>query len=328
MDGPGLFPTSLQPLEGGFSGETFLGETSGETSGEQVVARIYGGRSLARGPLAPEVDAAVLELVRGLLPVPRVLEVRRGDDASGLPGLLLTTRLPGERLDLLLPDLDPARRRQVGAGLGVLLGRLGHLAQPRAGLFVDLGLAPTELPPELRDLPSWVEHHDERLRAVLDPGLVDALGGVVDDVQDLLDEDRRHVLVHGDLNPKNLLVDPDTLEVTGLVDWEFAHAGSPYADLGNLLRLDRDPVLVDAVLGAYRDFMPAVPGDLLDRARSADLFALVDLAVRPESTTVVLAARDVLTAIARAGDVRTGLDARTGRGIDSRGARSLPESQT
>ncbi len=299
------FPTSLQPLAGGFSGETFLAGAAGE----QTVIRVYGGRSAQRGPLAPEVDAAVLELVRGLLPVADVLEVRRGDPESDLPGLLVTSRLPGERLDLLLPVLTDDQRAVVGARLGTLIGRLGHLAQPRAGLFSDRGLAPQELPEHLRDLPAWLRWHAGQLGAEL----ADQLGPVVEDAQDLLDEQRRTCLVHGDLNPKNLLVDPATLEVTGLVDWEFAHAGSPYADLGNLLRFDREPVFADAVLAAYRAFMPSTPDpvtpdpvspdDLLDRARAADLFALIDLAARAEDNEVVLRARELLAAIGRSGDL-------------------------
>ena len=58
--------------------------------------------------------------------------------------------------------------------------------------------------------------------------------------------------MHSDLNPKNLLVDPDTLEVTGLLDWEFAHAGLPVTDLGNLLRFDRDPAFAERGPGGLR----------------------------------------------------------------------------
>ncbi len=39
------------------------------------------------------------------------------------------------------------------------------------------------------------------------------------------------VLVHGDFGPNNMLLDPDTFEVTGLVDWEWAHPGDPIEDL-------------------------------------------------------------------------------------------------
>jgi aminoglycoside phosphotransferase len=39
------------------------------------------------------------------------------------------------------------------------------------------------------------------------------------------------VLVHGDFGPNNVLLDPATFTVTGLLDWEFAHLGDPVEDL-------------------------------------------------------------------------------------------------
>ncbi len=39
------------------------------------------------------------------------------------------------------------------------------------------------------------------------------------------------VLVHGDYGPQNLLLDPATLEITGILDWEWAHAGDRVEDL-------------------------------------------------------------------------------------------------
>jgi hypothetical protein len=180
------FPTSLVPLAGGDSGETFLAEVAGE----QTVVRFYGPRSAHRGPLAPEIDAAVLELVRGLVPVPEVLEVRRADLDAGQPGLLIVSRLPGERLDLLRPTLPDDQLARVGTALGTLAGRLGHMVQPRPGLFTDLSLTLAAQPRELRDLPAWVEFHSQGLEYAL----VEDLRRVADDAQDLLDDERRACL--------------------------------------------------------------------------------------------------------------------------------------
>ena len=128
---------------------------------------------------------------------------------------------------------------QMGA-LGTLLGRLAHVALPRAGLFHDPDLGIDPMPEVMRDLTLWTERAVPDLTGWDDADLV-ALRSLAADAQGLLDGAvLRTCLVHSDLNPKNVLVDPATLEVTGLVDWEFAHAGSPYADLGNLLRHDRD----------------------------------------------------------------------------------------
>ena len=288
---------SLTPLPGGWSGQTFLAETEGE----RQVVRIYPpGSGGERGDRAPEVDAALLRLVRGLLPVAEVVEVRAARPETDEPGLLVTTYLPGERGDLLLARLDDAGAARMGRAVGEVAARLGGMPVLGFGPFVD---------PDLRvgvfdgadDLPAWVEHHRPVLGHWATRDL-DALGEVAADAQDLLDSVERRCVVHGDLNPKNLLLDPETLEVTGVLDWEFAHAGHPATDLGNLLRLDRRPAYVEGVLDAYA----ARLGDTVERltglARAADLWALVVLAGRRGQNPVATRADDLLLGIARAGD--------------------------
>jgi aminoglycoside phosphotransferase len=39
------------------------------------------------------------------------------------------------------------------------------------------------------------------------------------------------VLVHGDYGPNNVLISPDSGQVTGVLDWEWAHPGTPIEDL-------------------------------------------------------------------------------------------------
>ena len=143
--------------------------------------------------------------------------------------------------------------------------------------------------------------HDEAL-AHWSPDELDGLREVAADAQALLDTVGRFCLVHSDVNPKNVLVDPDSLEVTGLLDWEFAHAGHPYTDLGNLLRFDRQPAFIEAVLEAYVARHGGTPADALAMARAADLWALVDLASRRGQNPVAARAHDLLLTIARAGD--------------------------
>lgn len=288
----------IEPLAGGLSGETWLTEVAGE----RAVVRIYAGRSRQRGPAASETDAALLGWLAGLLPVPRVLEVRRGDPEADLPALLVTSYLPGELLEDLLPALDDAGLERVGGELGTLLGRLAHVALPRAGLFHDHELGIDPMPEPLSDLPRWVEYHAPALTGWAEEELT-GLRKVAEDAQARLDEVPRTCLVHSDMNPKNILVDADTLAVTGLLDWEFAHAGSPYSDLGNLLRFERKPAFADTVLAAREAFVPDPRPDALDLARAADLFALVDLAGRAEENPVAARAADLLRTVARAGDL-------------------------
>lgn len=285
---------SLEPLPGGWSGETFV---AGLPGGERQVVRIH-----ARNPDRAEVDAALLRLVRGLLPVPEVLEVRRA--AGDLPALLITSYLQGERGDLLLPRLGTEEQAAFGARVGALVATLGGMPQPRPGELVAVEGELTLRDWDLSDgLPGFAA-------AALAAGLQHWSGSdreglleVADTAERLLDTVDRSCLVHSDLNPKNLLVDPETLEVTGLVDWEYAHAGHPFTDLGNVLRFDRAPAYVAAVLAAYGRLRGVAAADALLLARAADLWALIDLAARAGENPVADRAELLLRAIAAARDL-------------------------
>jgi aminoglycoside phosphotransferase (APT) family kinase protein len=284
--------SSLTPLEGGWSGQTFLAEVAGERS----VVRIYppGG-----DPSKAETDAAVLRLVRGLVPVPEVLEVRPARPELDQPGLVVTSFLTGVRGDLLLPTLGRAGLEQVGSTLGGLVADLGGMPMLRPGPFVDAELRLGDF--GVDGLPDFVE---ERLPGLghLTPDEAEGLREVAVAAQVLLDAVPRACLVHSDLNPKNLLLDPDTLELTGVLDWEFAHAGHPFTDLGNLLRFDRDAGFEAAVLAAYAERRGTPPDLSLVLARAADLWALVDLADRRAANPVAARADRLLRAIARERD--------------------------
>jgi aminoglycoside phosphotransferase (APT) family kinase protein len=323
--------TPMMPLAGGYSGETFL---VGEP-GDEVVLRVY-----ERQPDRAVVDASLLRLLDGIVPVPRVVEVRRSD--AGRPGVLVTERLPGERLDLLMPHAEPDVLARIGHHVGHVLAALSGVPMPRFGELVGADLAVSEGGLPADDLTAWAWHFRDEGRLASWPdaewkGLLD-LAAEADDhlagdhlagdhlagdhlAGDHLAGDQRgteagveadaepgaaytrRVLVHSDFNPKNLLVDPESWQVTGLLDWEFAHAGSPYADLGNLTRFERHPAFVDAVLEVLADRAPVLARDPLRMGRYADLWALVELAGSLRINAVRRLAEDLLRAQARAGDI-------------------------
>lgn len=289
--------SALTPLTGGWSGETFLAEVAGQ----RQVVRIYPpGRPGDRGEAAAEVDAALLRLVRGLLPVPDVVEVRRAVPDSDQPALLVTTWLPGVRADLVLPGLDGEGQGRMGRAVGEVAATLGGMPMLRQGPFVDAELRIGEFA-DADGLPSFVEGRRASL-GHWEPAEHAGLMEVAYAAQALLDTVERRCLVHSDLNPKNLLVDPESLAVTGVLDWEFAHAGHPATDLGNVLRFDRAPAYGAGVLSAYSERRGGDPEDLARLARAADLWALVDLAGRRSDNPVAARAHDLLLGVARARD--------------------------
>lgn len=258
-----------------------------------------------RGPRAAEVDAAVMHLVRGLVPVPDVLEVRSADVAADVPGLLVAGWVEGLRGDLALEVLDEAGRRRMGEEMGRLAATLAGMPTPYGGTFADASLAITRFP--VLDLGEWIASHPL-------PGWgapeVDSLRLVGERAQDLLDAAGRTCLVHSDLNPKNVLVDA-VGRVVAVLDWEYAHSGHPLTDLGNVLRWDREPTYAEAVVDAYAQVRGGRPGEVLDAARAADLWALVDLAAREVRNLVTDLASLLLRVIADSGDLHAWPDSST-----------------
>ncbi|MFC6153228.1 phosphotransferase [Nocardioides yefusunii] len=285
-----------QPLPGGWSGETFLSRTGGEAH----VVRIYAPER-PRRPDAAEVDAALSRLVGGLVPVPRVVEQRPAKD--GHPALMVTEFVPGRRADDVLRAAldadDVATLDSVGRALGAVAGRLAGMPTLRRGRFSAPDLV-VVADPAHGDVHARVTRRLGELRGWSESEL-DALERVAERAQDLLDEEPRTCLVHGDLNPKNVVLAGDG-SVAAVVDWEYAHAGSPHEDLGDLLRFDRHPAWEQAVLHGWTRERGGDPALARDLARASDLAALVELTVRPGGNLVVDLAEVFLREIARTGD--------------------------
>jgi aminoglycoside phosphotransferase (APT) family kinase protein len=294
MDGFEALAASAVPLTGGYGGETY----AVSAGGEDAVLRLY-----VRNPARAAVDVSLLRLVRGLLPVPRVLDAMPESIGDGAPPYVLTERLPGVNLEKYLKTAGDRERQKVGEQLGELLVRLSGMPFLTSGEFIGRELAIE--PFDLGDLRQWFNRHAEDIG--FSRSQAGSLYDVLDAAEDLAaDGPGRVCLVHSDFNPKNLLVDPETAELTGLIDWEFAHAGSPYSDLGNLLRFCTDPVLGGAVLDVVRRKAPGLGDRIEERAWAADLWAVIDLAARAAANPVATAAHTLLTRIADTGELAGG----------------------
>jgi aminoglycoside phosphotransferase (APT) family kinase protein len=292
-----LMGIELEELSGGYSGETFVAQVGDEP----LVVRIY-----RRHPDRAAIDASLLRLLRGLMPVPEVVELRQATDAT--PAVLVTEYLPSVRLEEVLADPpDDLDWETLGLQLGWVLGGLSHIPFVRQGMFVDADLSVSaELMPI--DLLEWAQTRRATGRLSTWPdadwqGLLDVIERAEEVLDDAADHDDRAVLVHGDFNPKNILLDPESLDVTGLVDWEFAHAGSIHTDFGNFTRFERDERLIEPFVEGFVDAAPGHIRDPFGHGRAMDLWALVELAGRPAGNAVTELAATLLLAQARGRDL-------------------------
>lgn len=88
------------------------------------------------------------------------------------------------------------------------------------------------------------------------------------------------VLVHSDFNGLNILMldRPGGIEVSAVLDWEFAFSGRRYVDIGNILRYEHENSLFERhFIKAYQESGGFLNKDWVQLSKLEDLIALCDL---------------------------------------------------
>jgi aminoglycoside phosphotransferase (APT) family kinase protein len=245
------------PVEGGLINTLY--RVTLDRRDEVYALRVYAG-----GRDAFERERRVLShlATAGALPVPEVLLA----GASGGPclvyrwieGITLNEFRRQSTLDVLLTIAEP---------LGRILARIASFS------FPDL--------PEIQ-VANELAQTDEQLRTGLarerlGGELADHLRGLLAG-KDLLFEHGRG-LVHGDLGGRNILVEQDEREISGVIDWETAAAGSALWDVGSLFRYSRrySPEFRKRFEQGYRAGGGELPRDWWRTARLLDATRLVGI---------------------------------------------------
>lgn len=282
----GLAPTELVPLSGGYRNFNFRLETP---AGPAVLRLSEDARALAR-------EAALLRRLGSQgLPVPELL--------GEAPGAALLAFCPGEAVNRLKPP--PAELPRLGHAIGAALAVIHRQRFAEAGFF-DADLAICEPLQPFGE--AWLGYargvlRREPARSRAGAALCERALDVLNRCAGLLDTlPAVNRLVHSDFNLKNLLAAPDPHYEHGwritVLDWEFAHAGAPLADLGNFLRFEEAlPVeLGQGFLAGYTAAGGSLGAHWRDQARLLDIAALCGFLENPEPRP-----RSIATAIAQLG---------------------------
>ena len=255
-----------------------------------VVLRLF-----QRDPAQAAKERAIHALAaeRGL-PAPRLLG--GGDDpATGLPYALLEW-IDGQRLDEAAHGLDDSALLPLARSVGAALAAIHAVTFDRSGFFDD-SLAVAE-PADAggAGLIGFLRHVlvDGPGGDRLGRGLAGWLMAFAEREAGLLDRwPGPPCLTHSDFGGTNILVrrGPDGWAVAAVLDWEFAFAGSPFFDLGNLLRppLGSRPGFADAVAAGYRATGGTLPAEWRRMAALADLFSWAEFLTRPTVSDAVVA---------------------------------------
>ncbi len=225
---------------------------------------LVNGELVFRFPKTPETEhslereAALLRALQGRLPLPVPNPIYTSTDPrTGLPDHVGYMLLAGEPLWCdTLAGLPIEDRRAIAAQLGEFLQAL-H------------GLGPEELNLDLpiRDTPDDWQRLYEAFRAELFPFVrADAREQVTREFGAFLGDPgssgREPVLRHGDFGGSNILYDPGTRRVTGVLDFGSAALGDPAVDLAALTTYG--PELIGHVGLAYPELLSE---DRMSRAR-------------------------------------------------------------
>ena len=221
----GLLPadgTEWKPVTAGESGAMILHDDAHER-----FAKLVSGADV--GDLAAERDR-ITWLGEAGLPAASVLEWRSTDAGA----CLITTAVPGVGAD----QLDAASLRRAWPAIAAVARQLHDL--PAADCPFDRRLA--SMMPVARTTVA-----EQRVQTDFLPVAVQHVppAQLLDQLEDELPQ-RRHqeqterVVCHGDLCLPNILIDPGTMDVTGLIDLGRLGVADPYADISLLLANARE----------------------------------------------------------------------------------------
>jgi aminoglycoside phosphotransferase (APT) family kinase protein len=250
-----------------------------DTDCGRFVLRVH-VRDAALGPK----EQALSRLVHGRVPVAEVLGTRPGGEALEQAFSLLRF-VPGETLEELLRSGAEQRMRNAARSLGRALAQIGLCRFENAGdLVARAGDGALSVEP-------WPFSDFER-SALFDSPAAARLGPLRDELWPLLEQARARFpdsspiqLVHADFNPTNLLFDQQG-ELSAVLDWEFAHAGQRWMDLGNLLRERPASPLPDAfvteLVSSLRDHAVELPSYWRELTLLTDLGSALEFLSSPD----------------------------------------------
>jgi len=238
-------------------------------------------RVFARDGSRRDMELALLVRVGASVPVPDVLW---SGDVLGLPAMLVS-HVDGVLVDAAMAGGSVDDAAPIGRAVGAALADVHQISFAHNGFF-DATLTPVGNagmgPGQVRAYADSLLHGGPAGQ-VLGPELAAAWWQLIDNSADRLSAvDGQSRLVHADYNGKNILVrpSPNGWRVSAVLDWEFAFAGPPLVDVGNMLRFLAPQTFSDSFVDGYR----AAGGELVDGWREIaavlDVFGLVGL-LRP-----------------------------------------------
>lgn len=220
------------------------------------------------------MERDLLQALDVQIPRPKVLF----DGSESPRPFLVLSWINGETLDHTLnqQSRDPAK---LGSQAGAVLANIHRIEFPEAGFFGHGLKVESAFPSGKESFLSFVGPAlDARAGTRLGVERTNRLRHFSQWAAPLLNQlPSRACLVHSDFNPPNLMIYHGDL--TGVLDWEFAHSGTPLTDIANMLRHRpyQPPEFNEAFIAAYEAKAGALPPSWQSLSRILDLMAQIEM---------------------------------------------------
>ena len=197
-----------------------------------LLMRIY-----ACDPDACQRETEIMSLIRGTVPVPEVIYSCTSNALIGRPYAILQW-CEGVLLHKILTEESKSNANSAVYCAGEALAAIGAYAFDQSGFF---GNGLTIKHPFDDDATSFMRGclQDSAVRERLGTALYERVSTFIKENATCLKQTSPEGrLVHGDFNSKNILVKQTKGQwhISAILDWEWAHAGTPLFDLGSMLR--------------------------------------------------------------------------------------------
>jgi aminoglycoside phosphotransferase (APT) family kinase protein len=284
---PGQRVVAAELLSGGFANTNF--KVSLSNMDAPVVVRVY-----VRDPSAAYREASILELVKERVPVPEVFYV--SPEAREPHTYIILSWVGGVPLDQLLAEGASSDARRAVRATGSVLAKLQGFQFASSGFFGSTLEIRTPFASEARAIIGVLEQclfrdcGEERIGVALTQRL---WRFVTEHEESLRAVEDHSMLVHGDFSGPNVVLrtTPDPPEVAALIDWEYAHSGTPLVDLGSMLRRpghELAPWFEEELIRGYRQDGGILPENWRQVSRIVDLVKLCAFIRSPNAGEVAV----------------------------------------
>jgi len=259
---------------------------------EPILLRLY-----TRDPTQAHKEWALNRLTADAsVPVPRFLHFAESNPVTGHPYVLMEW-VEGVRLETLVGSTEPGRLADLGRGVGAALATIHAITFPTYGFLDDQLNVATPITMGSDGLVAFLRHClvEGRGRERLDAETVHTLLTFAEAEGPLLDTwNGAPCLSHSDFGGSNLLIQQAAdgkWVVAAVLDWEFAFSGTPFFDLGNLLRppLGAVPGFECGVIAGYRAAGGTLPPQWKRLSLLTDLTAWAEFLNRPAAGDALIA---------------------------------------